>query len=63
MRSLPTLEEKAAAAAKVKAIEQKAMLTQQPQPGLVALMDYLEGRGVRRALCTRNFEYVVRLIY
>lgn len=35
------------------------MADQQPQPGLVLLMDYLESRGVRRALCTRNFEYVV----
>ena len=34
------------------------MLMQQPQPGLIALMDYLQARGVRRALCTRNFEYV-----
>lgn len=33
------------------------MLEQQPQPGLVRLMDYLQTRGLRRALCTRNFEY------
>ena len=33
------------------------MSSQQPQPGLVQLMDYLQARGVRRALCTRNFEY------
>lgn len=41
---------------KIRAIEREAMLAQQPQPGLVELMDYLERRGVRRALCTRNFE-------
>jgi phosphoglycolate phosphatase-like HAD superfamily hydrolase len=34
------------------------MVDQQPQPGLLRLMDYLESRGLRRALCTRNFEYV-----
>lgn len=33
------------------------MESQQPQPGLVELMDFLEERGVKRALCTRNFEY------
>lgn len=32
------------------------MTHQQPQPGLVDLMDYLHDAGVRRALCTRNFE-------
>lgn len=42
---------------KVRAVEQRAMLEQQPQPGLVRLMDYLQTRGLRRALCTRNFAY------
>jgi phosphoglycolate phosphatase-like HAD superfamily hydrolase len=32
---------------------------QEPQPGLVELMDYLKERGVKRALCTRNFEYAI----
>jgi phosphoglycolate phosphatase-like HAD superfamily hydrolase len=36
------------------------MVDQQPQPGLVKLMDYLQSRGLRLALCTRNFEYVHR---
>ncbi|KAI1196941.1 HAD-like domain-containing protein [Nemania serpens] len=31
------------------------MARQQPQPGLRALMTYLQWRGVRRAICTRNF--------
>ena len=57
IRSIPTLPERAAAAAKIEAIEREAMLSQQPQPGLVELMDYLQKRGLRRALCTRNFEY------
>ncbi|PWY88530.1 HAD superfamily hydrolase, partial [Aspergillus heteromorphus CBS 117.55] len=47
---------------KIKAIEQAAMLTQRPQPGLVELMDYLEKRRVRRALCTRNFETPVQTL-
>lgn len=32
------------------------MLTQEPQPGLLELMEYLRERGVRRGLCTRNYE-------
>ncbi len=38
------------------AIESTAMLSQEPQPGLTELIDYLERRNVRMALCTRNFE-------
>lgn len=57
IRDLPTPEARLAAADKIKAIEREAMISQQPQPGLVQLMDYLQARGVRRALCTRNFEY------
>lgn len=34
------------------------MLRQEPQPGLEELMEYLEKRGVRKGICTRNFEYV-----
>ncbi|KAL9640050.1 MAG: hypothetical protein Q9164_000535 [Protoblastenia rupestris] len=32
------------------------MLLQEPQPGLVELIEYLEVRGVRMGLCTRNFD-------
>ncbi|EAW10751.1 putative haloacid dehalogenase-like hydrolase [Aspergillus clavatus NRRL 1] len=56
IRQLPTHEERTAAAEKVKAVEREAMKHQQPQPGLVDLMDYLQSRGLYRALCTRNFE-------
>lgn len=42
----------------VQAIEREAMAHQQPQPGLVRLLEFLEARGVRRGICTRNFEYV-----
>ena len=41
---------------KIRAIERTAMAAQKPQPGLVALMEYLERRGVRKGICTRNFE-------
>ncbi|GMF69414.1 unnamed protein product [Aspergillus oryzae] len=54
--SLPTPEQQLEAADKIKAVEQEAMQTQEPQPGLVELMDYLHERGVKRALCTRNFD-------
>lgn len=42
----------------IRAIESRAMLKQTPQPGLEELMTYLEKRGMRKALCTRNFEFV-----
>lgn len=56
IRALPTDETRSEAVAKIQAIEREAMLAQQPQPGLVELMDYLEKKKMRRALCTRNFE-------
>ncbi|KAL4887034.1 HAD-like domain-containing protein [Aspergillus karnatakaensis] len=59
IRSLPTAEEQLEASNKIKAIEREAMDHQEPQPGLVELMDYLEKKGVKRALCTRNFEMPV----
>ena len=42
----------------IRAIERAAMVEQEAQPGLNELISYLEGRGVRMGLCTRNFEYV-----
>lgn len=45
----------ARAVATIKAIERRAMSSQRPQPGLQELMAYLTRRGVRKALCTRNF--------
>ncbi len=47
--------EQARAVAKIKAIERRAMTSQRPQPGLRELMHYLTRRGVRKAICTRNF--------
>ncbi|KAI4202350.1 MAG: hypothetical protein LQ348_001522 [Seirophora lacunosa] len=40
----------------VRAIESAAMLEQEAQPGLHELISYLESRGVRMGLCTRNFD-------
>lgn len=45
--------------AAIREIESAAMGLQEPQPGLENLMEYLEMRGLRKALCTRNFESVV----
>ncbi|OAX85051.1 hypothetical protein ACJ72_00581 [Emergomyces africanus] len=56
IRSLPTPQDRDAAITKVKEIEREAMIKQVPQPGLLELMDYLQSKGLKRALCTRNFE-------
>jgi HAD superfamily hydrolase (TIGR01549 family) len=45
-----------AAQEKIRAIECAAMKTQEPQPGLVDLMEYLDRRGVQKGICTRNFD-------
>lgn len=45
--------------AKIQAIEREAMAKQVPQPGVRELMRFLDQRGVRKAICTRNFECVV----
>ena len=55
--SLPHLTQEKAMST-IRAIEREAMATQVPQPDLKVLMDYLESRGVRKGICTRNFEYV-----
>lgn len=46
---------RARAVSAVQAIERRAMTQQRPQPGLQELMAYLSERGIRKALCTRNF--------
>ncbi|EFQ97898.1 hypothetical protein MGYG_00935 [Nannizzia gypsea CBS 118893] len=56
IRGLPTFTARTDAIAMVRDIERKAMVKQVPQPGLVELMDYLNSKGVKRALCTRNFD-------
>ncbi|KAJ5217105.1 hydrolase [Penicillium chermesinum] len=62
IRSLPSDTERAVATEKVRAVERRAMVEQEPQPGLTRLMDYLQSRGLRRALCTRNFEAPVQYL-
>ena len=51
--------EQSTAFAQIRAIESEAMATQKPNPGLEKLMTYLESRGVKKGICTRNFEYVL----
>jgi phosphoglycolate phosphatase-like HAD superfamily hydrolase len=53
--SLPA-EAQEKAMASIRAIEAEAMTLQTPQPGLVTLMAYLDARGVRKGICTRNFD-------
>lgn len=43
----------------VRNIERAAMVKQVAQPGLVELMAYLDSRGIRKGICTRNFEQPV----
>ncbi|KAK1749979.1 HAD-like domain-containing protein [Echria macrotheca] len=54
--SLPTPEAQHRAMDQIRAIERRAMSSQEPQPGLAALMSYLDARGVRKGICTRNFD-------
>ncbi|KAF2404043.1 HAD-like protein [Trichodelitschia bisporula] len=54
--ALPTPEAQETAMAAVRTIESEAMAVQRPQIGLLELMGYLEGRGMRKGICTRNFE-------
>ncbi|KAM4066077.1 had superfamily [Hirsutella rhossiliensis] len=55
---LPPHEQPAAAEA-IRAIERRAMELQVPQPGVTALMSYLDARSVPKAICTRNFDVPV----
>ncbi|KAJ5935534.1 hydrolase, partial [Penicillium verhagenii] len=61
IQALP-VEDRATAVEKIQAVERRAMVEQVPQPGLVGLMEYLQSRGLRRGLCTRNFESPVRYL-
>ncbi|KAI8950695.1 HAD-like protein [Xylaria longipes] len=57
--SLPTAAEREEAMESIRAIERAAMASQEAQPGLGTLMTYLQEQGVRKAICTRNFEQPV----
>lgn len=52
---LPESEQEGAHA-KIQAIERAAMEKQVPQAGLVSLMEYLDQKGIKKGICTRNFE-------
>jgi HAD superfamily hydrolase (TIGR01549 family) len=53
--SLPETEQEEAQE-KIRDIERTAMKSQQPQAGLVELMEYLDSRGIKKGICTRNFD-------
>ncbi|KAI5811690.1 HAD-like domain-containing protein [Peziza echinospora] len=55
IRNLPPGESEKAMQT-IKDIERSAMVQMVPQPGLLSLMEYLEARRVRKAICTRNFD-------
>ncbi|KAL1901991.1 hypothetical protein Sste5346_001697 [Sporothrix stenoceras] len=57
--ALPTPEAQHEAMESIRNIERAAMASQEAQPGLAPLMDYLDSRGVPKAICTRNFEQPV----
>jgi phosphoglycolate phosphatase-like HAD superfamily hydrolase len=53
--ALPESEQEGAME-KIREVERKAMASQRPQPGLVALMAYLESKHMPKGICTRNFD-------
>ncbi|KAI1389439.1 HAD-like protein [Hypoxylon trugodes] len=57
--SLPTPAQQEEAMESIRAIERRSMAEQQAQPGLTTLMSYLDAQGVRKGICTRNFEQPV----
>ncbi|OHE94006.1 haloacid dehalogenase-like hydrolase [Colletotrichum orchidophilum] len=54
--SLSTQEAQETAMESIRQIERSAMASQVAQPGLAELMSYLDSRGVRKGICTRNFD-------
>lgn len=57
--SLPTPTQQEEAMESIRAIERVSMAQQVAQPGLTDLMAYLDSRGLRKGICTRNFEQPV----
>ena len=55
IHSMPEKDQTKAFAA-IEAIERRAMENQVPQPGLVPLLEYLDRKWIKRAICTRNFD-------
>ncbi|KAK4457204.1 HAD-like domain-containing protein [Cladorrhinum samala] len=58
--ALPTQADQDRAMSLIRAVESRAMLSQVAQPGLVSLMTYLSSRGIRKGICTRNFDAPVQ---
>ncbi|PSR90345.1 HAD-like domain-containing protein [Coniella lustricola] len=54
--ALPTAEAREEAMESIRHIERTAMAHQEPQPGLVELMTYLDSRDIPKGICTRNFD-------
>lgn len=54
--ALPSPEAQEDAHELIRGIERRAMVHQRPQPGLTTLMSYLQSRGIKKAICTRNFD-------
>ncbi len=59
IESLPTEGERQQGHEKIREIERTAMKSQKPQAGLVELMDFIDSRGIRKGICTRNFDLPV----
>ncbi|KAF2156084.1 HAD-like protein [Myriangium duriaei CBS 260.36] len=55
VQSLPE-NEQPAAHEKIEAIERKAMSEQIPSAGLVRLLECLDKYGIKKGICTRNFD-------
>ncbi|KAK3714447.1 hypothetical protein LTR37_007753 [Vermiconidia calcicola] len=55
IHSLSENDQKSAFAA-IQDIERRAMANQVPQAGLVSLMEFLDRHGVKKGICTRNFD-------
>ncbi|KAF8308975.1 haloacid dehalogenase-like hydrolase [Clavulina sp. PMI_390] len=55
IEALP-LDRQAAAEEGVRKVEREAMLEMVAQPGLMELMQYLGSQGIKKAICTRNFD-------
>lgn len=50
------IEKQSAAMESIRNVEKEAMLKMIPQKGLIPLMEYLDKKGIRKAICTRNFQ-------
>lgn len=54
--ALPTAQQQDEAHEKIQAVERRAMQEQVPREGLLALMEFLDRNGIKKGICTRNFE-------